>query len=411
MPYLDTMTDPATVVRPVPRWVRAWAVATLLLAAAVVILGGLVTSFRVGMSDPVWPTEPWFLVVNNHVWAQEPARGFLIEHTHRLVAWAIGAFTTVLAIGAWASEPNRKLRWWGLVALIYLLVAYLALHGEMGSAWRARQAGAGLRWPVTSGMACMAGLTAVGLVCWLALGGRSPGRWVRVVAAAALVGVMVQGLLGGYRVYLDQLMGTHLAAVHGAFAQIVFAALAAVVVLSSPRRPGDALPDADRSRIDRPAMVLTLLVFVQLVWGVWVRHMGDPVAQRLHILTAFVIVGLCVWLAVRAVSTPAGQRLLRFDAYHLLGIVVVQVLLGVEAWMGKFAAAGPFAAIPPDLRPVTIGAAAIRTAHVVVGAGLLAAAVVFVIRIRRRPAESLYMTPGRTEQNDANIPTETATAS
>ena len=99
--------------RPVPRWLRVWSILTVIVVAAVIVLGSLITTFKVGMSDPVWPTEPWFLIVNNHVWVEEPARGFLIEHTHRLVAWAIGVFATVLAVGAWVAEPDRKTRWTG----------------------------------------------------------------------------------------------------------------------------------------------------------------------------------------------------------------------------------------------------------------------------------------------------------
>src|SRR5262249_19254806 len=69
------MTD-----RPVSRFVRIWAVATALVGFALLFaLGGFVTSFRVGMADPVWPTEPWYLVVNQKVWVQEPSKGFLIE--------------------------------------------------------------------------------------------------------------------------------------------------------------------------------------------------------------------------------------------------------------------------------------------------------------------------------------------
>ena len=41
-------------------------------------LGTLITTYRVGMVDPIWPTEPWFLISN---W-REPSAGYLIEHTH-----------------------------------------------------------------------------------------------------------------------------------------------------------------------------------------------------------------------------------------------------------------------------------------------------------------------------------------
>ncbi len=396
------MTD-FDVIRPVPRWVRGWGVATVLLAAAVVVLGGLVTSFRVGMSDPVWPTEPWFLAANGHVWVQEPSRGFLIEHTHRLVAWTIGLFATVLAFGAWAAEPNRRLRWYGLAALTILLIAYLGLHGEMGAAMRARKEGAVLHWPAATAAACAVGLALVSAACVAVVRGGSAGRWARVVAAVALVGVMIQGLLGGYRVFLDQLMGTQLAAVHGTFAQVVFCLLVAVVALSAPRRPGDALPEADRARLGPLALAVPAGVFVQLVWGVMLRHTGTPLSQRLHLLTAFVVAGLCVWLAVRALATPAGRRQLGFYAYHLLGIVALQILLGVEAWMGKFAAVGPYAAMPPELRPVTVGGAAVRTAHVLVGTGLLAVAVVFALRVWRKPVEETQKAKRKTQKKAAAV--------
>ena len=380
------MPTDAIIYRPAPRWLRTWAVVTVLVAAAVVVLGGLVTSFRVGMSDPVWPTEPWVLAANDHVWVNEPSPGFLIEHTHRLAAWSIGALAAVLAVGAWAYAPDRQVRRFGLAAVLFLLAAYLGLHVEMRAAMKARQPGAPALWPVASGVACVMGLAAVAAACAADLRTASRGRWVRLVATVSLVGVMIQGLLGGYRVYLDQLMGTELAAIHGAFAQVVFCLLTALAVLASPRRPGDTLAAEDHARVARASIAVVTILIVQLVWGVWLRHVGSPVAQRLHVLTAFAATGVAVWLCVRALATPGGRRHLGFLAYHLLGILALQVLLGVEAWMGKFAAAGPQAATPPQFRTVTPHAAGVRTAHVLIGTALLAAAVVFAIRVWRKPA-------------------------
>ena len=82
---------------------------------------------------------------------------------------------------------------------------------------------------------------------------------------------------------------------------------------------------------------------------------------------------------------------------HLLAIVAVQVLLGVEAYMGKFAAAGPYATKLPFERPVTVGAAAIRTTHVLVGTALLATTVVLAIRVFRRLPQSDVQQPQRDE--------------
>src|SRR4051794_14960867 len=70
---------PAESVRPVPRWLHVWAIATVLVTLVLLVLGQFVTSFKVGMSDPIWPTEPWYLFV---VGWQEPNRGYLIEHSH-----------------------------------------------------------------------------------------------------------------------------------------------------------------------------------------------------------------------------------------------------------------------------------------------------------------------------------------
>ena len=67
-----------------------------------------------------------------------------------------------------------------------------------------------------------------------------------------------------------------------------------------------------------------------------------------------------------------------------MAIVAVQVLLGVEAWMGKFAAAGPEMQKLPMQRAVTQSAAIIRTAHMLVGVALLAASVLLAFRVWRR---------------------------
>jgi len=378
--------EPETPTRVTPRWLRRWSILTALTAAVVVTLGSRITTLGVGMSDPVWPTEPWFLVVNSHVWVQEPRTGFLVEHTHRFAAWGIGLFAAVLALGAWATEPDRRLRRFGLAALTLLLVAYLGLHGEMGSAWRARKAGGELQWPVGTALACAA--AALGVVAAAVASARSssPGKWFRVAVAAGLVAVMVQGLLGGYRVYLDQLMGTQLAAIHGSFGQMTLATLVAVVVLAAPRRRGDVVPADDRAGLSNLTMALAAGVVVQLIWGVWVRHLASPVAQRLHILTAFAVVGLVVAVLTRVFrSSPTRSQLAGYG--WLLGVIVVgQLVLGVEAYLGKFALTGPEALKPPELRSITAYGAVVRTAHTLLGAALLSTAVALAVRVARGPA-------------------------
>ena len=117
-----------------------------------------------------------------------------------------------------------------------------------------------------------------------------------------------------------------------------------------------------------------------------VRHRPDSLTQRLHILTAFLVVATGVW-AVRIVFTTHAARLrLAGFASALSVLLALQVLLGVESWMGKFgeeARGGkPATAFLAEAEKVTSKQAAIRTSHALVGAGVLAAAVAFAVRVR-----------------------------
>jgi cytochrome c oxidase assembly protein subunit 15 len=382
------MTDPVTPTS--ARLVRVFAILAVVSAALLLLVGGLVTSWRAGMADPGWPRSPTYIAEDPKVW-QPGNRGLLVEHSHRALGFLTGGFASLLALSAWWTEPRRGLRWAGLAAVLALLVVYGQFHREMGVAWKAREqaldageAPGAVLWPKTTAVVCgVAALAVLGVAAAsFAAGGRW--RWVRLLVSVGLIAVMIQGLLGGFRVFLDQIMGTQLAAIHGAFAQLVFCVLLSVVVLSTPLRPEWELPTADRDRFGLLAILLPAAVVVQLVWGVMVRHTGTPLGQRLHILTAFVVTGLAVWLAARVLATPAGRARLGFYAYHLVAIVAVQVLLGVEAWMGKFAAAGPEMATAPMQRSVTEGAAYFRTAHMLVGVALLAASVLLAFRVWRR---------------------------
>lgn len=398
--------------RPTSRWVRVAAIATVLLCVLLLTVGGFVTTFRVGMADPVWPTEPLFLLGQD--W-QQLEFGFLIEHSHRLVGFATGAAAILFAVGSWFGEPDRKLRYAGIIAAIGLVAGYNEFYKGMRSVWNEVQEKAKeqrkldpkgehfaeqlvetdalkqvTKWPIPQGLG--AAMFAVGVLFFgaAAASKRTPGGWVRCLANIGLVCVMVQGLLGGFRVFLNALAGTNLAAIHGVFGQVTFAVLVAGMVLCQPRRDGDAIPLSESSPLARLAWISVAVLFVQLVWAVWVRHHGSAVAQRLHILTAFVATGFLVWLAARILLNPTAKAVYRGIAIHLLVILGTQVLLGVESYIGKFAAAGPQAQKLPEDRTVTKPQAGIRTAHQLIGAGLLAATVAAGVRLGRRPLTSGY---------------------
>lgn len=378
------------------RMTRVLAWVTVGSAGLVLALGSLITTFGVGMSDPVWPTEPWYLAANGHVWLAEPARGFLIEHTHRLAAWCLGLAALALSVSAWRDEPAKALRLFGLASVGGLIVSYLALHAEMRSVWEVRKAGGGLEWPSATLAAVALGVCCLLSACLASWRAASPNRGVRLAASLVLVAVMAQGLLGGFRVFLHQLLGPQLAAVHGAFGQLTFALILATAALAM--RPV-ALPASERRAISWLATGLLVACMLQLAWGVSVRHFADPVAQRLHILTASLVAGLIASVAARILLFPVARARMAFFAWHFLAVLAIQIALGVEAYIGKFAVSGPAALVPVAERPVTLAAAAVRTGHTLIGAALLGSAAVLAVRVLAKPARR----PRRQAAEAANL--------
>lgn len=91
----------------------------------------------------------------------------------------------------------------------------------------------------------------------------------------------------------------------------------------------------------------------------------------MHLFTAFAVVAVAVWFARTALASPTAWRVLG-RTLILLGILLaLQIMLGVESWLGKFAGV-----LLPELRKPTIGQAATRVAHVLVGSFILATTVV-----------------------------------
>ncbi|HEV2063234.1 MAG TPA: COX15/CtaA family protein [Thermoanaerobaculia bacterium] len=97
------------------RFAVATAAATLLLIAA----GGLVTSTESGLSVPDWPTtygqNPFTFPISKWV------GGIRFEHSHRLIASAVGLLTVFLAVWLQRREDRlwvRRLGWAALAAVV-----------------------------------------------------------------------------------------------------------------------------------------------------------------------------------------------------------------------------------------------------------------------------------------------------
>src|SRR6185369_14829561 len=110
----------------------------------------------------------------------------------------------VLALGAWLSEPRKGVRWGMLAALVLLLAGYGDFHGQMMAQIDAPK----VHLPVRSTIATLVPLAAVAGLCLAAFRNAPRGTGVRVLTTAALVAVMIQGLLGGLRVRLNDILVT-----------------------------------------------------------------------------------------------------------------------------------------------------------------------------------------------------------
>jgi heme a synthase len=228
----------------------------------------------------------------------------------------------------------------------------------------------------------LVGCCAIVLAAGLWLGQRR--RWLAWLGTAALLGVIIQGLLGGFRVLLNARLGTDLATVHGCFAQIVLALLVSVALLTSRTwwTQGEAVTE-ERGSLRRLTLFLVLLVFSQIVFGAIVRHSYLRLAQRLHFLFAFAVVVAGVWLFRTVRERKAGRPLI-VAASVLVGLLGVQVLLGVEAWMMRFGMG-----VLPELVRETPGQVIVRTLHFALGSLIFSTSVVLAL-LAHRPQRAAY---------------------
>lgn len=197
------------------------------------------------------------------------------------------------------------------------------------------------------------------------------------LAWAVVAAVVVQGLIGGFRVTLDE---RAVAMAHGLGGAFVFTSVIAMAVVTSRkwhtlRLPGKAaLPT---KKLVFGGIALVAAVVAQYALGGLVRHLGAALYTHMFsaaaVFTAAIVVG--VW-AIRTRLLP-----LRRLGVTLHTIVTVQVALGFAAWLTKYA---PLEGTVVDLTsPATVWS---RSLHAITGMFLLAASVVLVmvvLRLRR----------------------------
>jgi cytochrome c oxidase assembly protein subunit 15 len=197
--------------------------------------------------------------------------------------------------------------------------------------------------------------------------------WMRKLAIAALLGVIVQGVLGGITVLL--LLPWWISSSHASLAQLFFSTTVAMALFTSQRwLAGPAMiPEEAENPIRGLSLAAPLCVLGQLFLGAAARH--KAIGSIYHICGAPFVTGMVLWVSMRILLHYARNRELRTSAVALITITLVQVFLGIAAFMTRIAYAD---AVQPMPLMVTF-----TVLHVAVGALTLAASIVMAILVRR----------------------------
>jgi heme a synthase len=208
---------------------------------------------------------------------------------------------------------------------------------------------------------------ALTLAFWL----RERRHWLRWLGVAALLLVILQGVIGGLRVVL---LENTLAIVHAAFAQAFFALTVSLAIFTSAEwsiEPRDK-PITDGRRLGRLCAVTTGLIYVQAVFGAVLRHTGERVDA--HLFFAALVALHVIFVLVRIMKFHTDLLKLTRPACFLGALLFLQLMLGIGSYFGKFT----------SMLGLSMGALVIlTTTHLVTGALMLATSLLLTLRAYR----------------------------
>jgi len=196
-------------------------------------------------------------------------------------------------------------------------------------------------------------------------------HWLRWLGVAALLLVILQGVIGGLRVVL---LENTLAIFHAAFAQAFFALTVSLTIFTSAEwsvEPQD-IPIADGGRLGRLCAVTTGLIYVQAILGAVLRHTGERVDA--HLFFAALVALHVVLVLVRIMKLHGDLSKLTRPACVLGALLLLQLMLGVGSYFGKFT----------STLGLPMGALVmLTTTHLVTGALMLATSLLLTLRAYR----------------------------
>ncbi len=123
-------------------------------------------------------------------------------------------------------------------------------------------------------IASAVGLLTIGLVVWLWR--VETRRWVRRLGIIALGAVVLQGVLGGITVLYFLPDGVSIS--HAGLAQIFFCLTVSLALFTSPSWRMPSTPPVDDPRLRHRMLILTAVVYGQILLGATMRHTGAGLA-------------------------------------------------------------------------------------------------------------------------------------
>jgi cytochrome c oxidase assembly protein subunit 15 len=217
-----------------------------------------------------------------------------------------------------------------------------------------------------------AGIGMLTVTLGVALAFGDPRRWVRGLGVLAVVLVSAQGLIGGLRVVLLQ---DALAVVHGCLAQLFFALLVTVAVVTGRGWRAPAVIPAGARRLAPAGGLAAAVVYGQAVLGAFTTH---GAALWWHVTGAVVTTGVLVGVALAVLRGAGEDPLLVWWARAVKVLLLAQLALGLGAYAVRFTDL----AVPGGQLAVV----ALPVLHRAVGALVFGSVVALALQLGRRRA-------------------------
>ena len=225
-------------------------------------------------------------------------------------------------------------------------------------------------------IASLVGLMTLILTLWL--GFREKRSWVRWLGIVAFGTVVTQGILGGMTVLF--LLPAPVSIFHACLAQTFFALVVSLAFFTSREwlsAPGKSVR-GDLQDLKAPLLMMVTLVYLQLILGATLRHTGNQSIALSHVIGSFFVLINAVLIMVRVLSRYEGKREFTYPALALGITTLLQMTLGMGAFIYIFM-------LPGRIQPEA-GRVFFVTAHQSLSALLLATSVFFVLRIYHKEA-------------------------